>query len=223
MGRGFIICLWFVLGGIFFSLKAQQHLEQDSVILDKATIVGSEKPIIVQKPVLVDSTIHVKEEFKPDPTKAVIYSAIFPGLGQIYNRKYWKLPLVYGGFVGFVYGISWNGGMYNSYSRGYRDLVTGSGESWHDFLRPGETPQKFDRESLTSSLRRKKDFFRRNRDLAIIGMVAFYAVCMIDAYVDANLYDFNMSPDLSMRVEPVLWGPSQNMKASVGLQCSINF
>lgn len=65
--------------------------------------------------------------------------------------------------------------------------------------------------------------FRRNRDLAIICSVGVYALCMIDAYVDAQLYDFDISPDLSMNVVPVFWAPTQYSSGSIGLQCSIRF
>ena len=75
-------------------------------------------------------------QFKPNPTKAVIYAAIFPGLGQIYNGKYWKLPIVYGGFLGFSYAISWNHRYYIDYSNGYKDIMGDDPEkdSWKNFL-----------------------------------------------------------------------------------------
>lgn len=238
MRKKTVVCLLLMfLGGFVFSLKAQVDNKPDSlkqadgasvlknkasakqVALSADSLRSAEKEIVV---VLEDSILFNKTEFKPNPSKAVLYSAIFPGLGQLYNRRYWKLPLVYGGFVGLSYAISWNGGMYNDYAQAYKDLVTGNGTSWKDFVRD---PNLSDAEkaALIPKFKRQKDFYRRNRDLAIICTVAFYGLCMLDAYVDAQLYDFDISPDISMRVEPVMYQPTMFNKRTIGLQCSINF
>ena len=164
-------------------------------------------------------------EFKPDPTKAVIYAAIFPGLGQIYNRKYWKLPIVYGGFLGFSYAISWNNRYYTDYSSGYLDIMDDDPEtdSWKNFLPYGVDPESVDKAWLTDVMKRRKDFYRRYRDLSIIGTVAMYALSIIDAYVDAQLFDFNISSDLSLRVEPTVIRQTDYLDNSVGFQCSVSF
>lgn len=186
-------------------------------------------PIIEAEDIVLDKSVLTlgEAEFKPNSTKAVLLSAIFPGLGQAYNRKYWKLPIVYGGALGIVYAITWNGRVYGDYKNAYRDAVLNVQDgAYMEFLRPGEslnTNQYGGKEKLQDVLRRKKDFFRRNRDLAIIVAVGVYALCMVDAYVDAQLYDFEVSPDLSMRVMPVVWGPSPGSKISVGVQCNIVF
>ena len=167
--------------------------------------------------------------FKPNPTRAVIYSAIFPGLGQVYNRKYWKLPIVYGGFVGCAYAISWNNKQHNDYQTAYQDITgTGKnpGDSWKNFLRYGRDPDSLTEteiRSLTSSLKSGKYFYRRNRELSWIVTVGVYALCMLDAYVDAQLFDFDISPDLSFQVEPVIYNKSEFNARSFGLQCSIKF
>ena len=163
--------------------------------------------------------------FKPNPTKAIIYSAIFPGLGQAYNRKYWKLPIVYGGFLGFSYAISWNGRYYTDYSNGYKDIMDDdpATESWKNFLPYGQDPETVDKEWLKTVLKRRKDFYRRYRDLSIIGTVAMYALSMVDAYVDAQLFDFDMSSDLSFRVEPTIIHKTDYLANSFGIQCSFHF
>ena len=167
----------------------------------------------------------VMNEFKPNPTRAVIYAAIFPGLGQIYNRKYWKLPIVYGGFLGFTYAITWNGRYYTDYSNGFKDIVDDDPEtdSWKNFLPYGQDPETVDKEWLTTVMKRRKDFYRRYRDLSIIGTVAMYALSIVDAYVDAQLFDFNISSYLSMRVEPVIIKKTDYLANSFGVQCSISF
>lgn len=164
-------------------------------------------------------------QFKPNPTKAVIYAAIFPGLGQIYNGKYWKLPIVYGGFLGFSYAISWNHRYYIDYSNGYKDIMGDDPEkdSWKNFLPYGADPETVDKAWLTDVMKRRKDYYRRYRDLSIIGTVAMYALSIIDAYVDAQLFDFNISSDLSLRVEPVVIQKNDYLANSVGFQCSVSF
>lgn len=166
--------------------------------------------------------------FKPSPKKAVIYSAILPGLGQIYNRKYWKLPIVYGGFVGFTYAITWNNGYYRDYLGAYQDIMDDNPNAirWHDMLPYGMTPDTVDIPWFTDVLQQRKDYYRYYRDLSIIGTVAWYLLVIVDAYVDAQLFDFDMSTDLSLRVAPaILRDDNARYLASsyYGLQWSFNF
>jgi hypothetical protein len=166
--------------------------------------------------------------FKPTPKKAVIYSAIFPGLGQVYNRKYWKLPILFGGFVGLTYAINWNNGYYRDYLGGYQDIMDDNPETnrWHNMLPYGSTPQSVDMKWFTDVLQKRKDYYRYYRDLSIIGTVALYMIAIVDAYVDAQLFDFDMSPDLSMRVEPAMMREEYsvfNGSSSYGVQFSFNF
>lgn len=177
--------------------------------------------------VLID-TLGEKEEFSPVPRKAVLYSAILPGLGQIYNKKYWKLPLLYGGFFGFSYAISWNNRYYKDYFYGFRDLTDDddSTNSWHDFLPYGQSPESADKKWLEETLKRRKDYYRRFRDMSVIGTAALYALNIIDAYVDASLFNFDMSPDLSMNIKPTVI-QTNYMKnvgnTAFGFQCSLGF
>ncbi|HHU97813.1 MAG: DUF5683 domain-containing protein [Bacteroidota bacterium] len=165
--------------------------------------------------------------FKPSPKKAVIYSALFPGLGQIYNRKFWKLPIVYGGFVGFTYAISWNNGYYRDYLQAYQDIMDDNPEtnSWHNILPYGFDPGNVDVKWFTDVLQKRKDYYRYYRDFSIIGTVAWYLLAIVDAYVDSQLFDFDMSPDLSMRVEPAIFRDdlSAISGSSYGLQWSFRF
>lgn len=227
MRKKLIIVLWLVVLGGFITLHAQEVLlPQDSTQLDRTlkNKADTVQPLIgADKIVLEDSVIFNKPEFKPDSKKAVIYSAIFPGLGQLYNRKYWKLPIVYGGVLGLTYAITWNGNTYNDYNGAYRDLVLGVGESYLDIIPRDKDEILGNKDYWVSSLRKKKDFYRRNRDLAIIVAVGVYALCMIDAYVDAQLYDFDMSPDLSMSVAPVFMAPTSYSKATIGIQLNVTF
>ncbi len=166
--------------------------------------------------------------FKPSPRKAVIYSAIFPGLGQIYNRKYWKLPILYGGFVGFTYAITWNNGYYRDYLGAYQDIMDDDPNTnrWHNMLPYGRDPETTDIQWFTDVLQQRKDYYRYYRDLSIIGTVALYLVAIVDAYVDAQLFDFDISPDLSMRVEPAVLKEERlatKRNSAYGVQWSFSF
>ena len=164
-------------------------------------------------------------EFNPDPTRAVWMSALFPGLGQLYNRRYWKLPIVIGAYMGLGYATSWNNGMLNDYTRAYRDIMDNDPgtNSYMNFFPPTTKEEDLDRKWLTNILQSRKNFYRRNRDLCIIAMVGVYLVAMVDAYVDASLSHFDISPDLSMDVSPALFQDGRGVKPSVGLVWALNF
>ena len=160
--------------------------------------------------------------FRPNPRRAVMFATFFPGLGQIYNRNYWKLPIVYGGFLGFAYAISWNNGHFRDFQAAYRDLRDPNPEadSWRNFLPFGmeEPPGWFQ-----GWLENRRDYFRHYRDMSIILSVAWYVLTIIDAYVDAQLFSFDISPDLSMRVAPTVINRGNIRNASYGFQWSFNF
>jgi len=164
-------------------------------------------------------------EFNPDPTRAVWMSALFPGLGQIYNRRYWKLPIVIGAYMGLGYATSWNNGMLTDYTRAYRDIMDSDPgtNSYMDFFPPTTSESDIDKTWLTNLLKSRKDFYRRNRDLCIIAMVAVYFVAMVDAYVDASLSHFDISPDLSLDVSPTLVHDTRNTHPGLGLYCAFTF
>ena len=167
-----------------------------------------------------------KRVFNPDPIKALWLSVLCPGLGQIYNRRYWKLPIVVGAFVGLSYGMTWNNRMLTDYSRAYRDAMDDDPEtrSYMDLYPPTVKEEDLDMEWLKKALKNKRDYYRRYRDICIISMVAVYALSVIDAYVDASLAHFDISPDLSMRVAPtVIEGRDMSRSTSVGVQCAFKF
>jgi len=167
------------------------------------------------------------------PKKASIYAALFPGLGQIYNRKYWKLPIVYGGYAGLIYVLGWNNNNYKDFFQGYRIIAQYTStaamkpeeRSFLDNLikNPSislDNPSTFT--YISAQLKSGKDYYRRNRDLTIIGIAALHVLSIIDASVDANLFDFDIGDDLSMRIEPMPVNlGNQNMV--MGINLSINF
>ena len=201
------------------------------VVTDKISVVGdrvhfspSDTIAVVlpeEEPEWVERTV----AFNPDPTRAVWLSALFPGLGQVYNRRYWKLPIIVGGYLGLAYATSWNNGMLADYTQAYADIMDNdpSTKSYMDFFPPQVSESSLDKTWLTNTLLSRKNYFRRNRDLCIICMVGVYLLAMVDAYVDASLSHFDISPDLSMDVAPAVIQDGRNRFPSVGLQWAINF
>ena len=166
-----------------------------------------------------------KKQFVPNANKALWLAMVIPGGGQIYNRKYWKLPIVYGGFVGCAYALNWNNKMYKDYSQAYLDIMDDdpNTKSYEDFLPPSINIESQE-ERFKEIFRKRKDLYRRQRDLSIFCFIGVYVLSIIDAYVDAELSNFDISKDLTLKVEPATFNDTQSKKFnSVGLQCSLNF
>jgi len=171
-------------------------------------------------------TVHVdKDEVVHSPRKATLYSAVLPGLGQVYNKKYWKLPLIYGGFAGFAYAINWNNDKYVLYRQAYYD-ITDTDPKTNSFLDIKEVMyynmnNASDVREFGDKLKQAKDGARRYRDMNIIFTAAFYALNIIDASVDAHFFNFDISDDLTM-----VWVPETMYcldQKIVGVNCRITF
>lgn len=148
------------------------------------------------------------KEQLPSPRKAALLSALCPGLGQVYNKQYWKLPIIYGGIGGSIYGLSWNHRQYKDYFNAYKDFTVldennnPSGNSYLDLLPPGQTMEDIDPEWFERVLRSRKDRFKRYRDMSILILTLVYTLNIIDASVDAHLADFDVSEDISVQLMP---------------------
>ncbi len=211
---------------------AEVVVDSLSAVNGNATVVPLDTLDVVIPPDLVadaearETEAQEKEYiFNPDATRAVWLSALCPGLGQLYNRRYWKLPIVVGGFMGLGYATSWNNGMLRDYTRAYADIMDNdpSTKSYMDFFPSTVKEEDLDKTWLTNTLKARKDYYRRNRDLCIICMVGVYLIAMVDAYVDASLAHFDISPDLSMQVTPALIPDSRSRLPGVGVQWALNF
>ncbi len=178
-----------------------------------------------QKITAADSVMVALEKREHSPRKATIYSAVLPGLGQIYNKKYWKVPLVYIGFGTLGYFIDWNNDQYTLYREAYADIAdddpnTNSFEELN-FEGRWNLDNPRERNQFSEALNRAKETARRNRDLVIISTAAFYALNIIDASVDAHLFNFDISDDLTMKWIP---GPVYCLdQRLVGIHCRIRF
>ena len=133
-----------------------------------------------------------------DPRKALLYAAVVPGLGQIYNKKYWKLPLVYGGFFAIGYAINFYQDNYKTYKvKLFYNLDNGL-EGDTEF-NPND-PSGY----TTGQLRTIVDKSRRERDFWVIMMGAMYILQMVDAHVDSHLKEFDLNPNLRVSIQPAV-------------------
>ena len=155
-----------------------------------------------QKVLLQEQQVH-------SPHKATMYSAVVPGLGQIYNKKYWKLPVIYGLTGVFIYAFDFNNNQYNKYKNAYAEFDTG---------------ERVEFEGYTNKeiILRLKDNYRRNRDLNVILLAGVYMLNIIDATVDAHLFNYDISEDLSLNIQPSMMR-NINQQNALGLTCRLSF
>ena len=175
-------------------------MDTDTIVIDTAALHAITDDIIRKNRIRRDLTT-----FRPDPIRAMWLALVLPGAGQFYNRKYWKLPIVYGGFLGCIYALSWNGQMLSDYSQAYLDIMDSdpNTKSYEKMLPPNYSIVGKE-ERFKSIFKNKKDTFRRFRDLSIFAFGGVYLLSVIDAYVDAELSTFDIS-------------------RAPGIQCVINF
>ena len=205
------------------------ELRDSSFAIDDSLSVIEQMSLNAQR-----STLNKERDWStwtPDPQRALWLALVIPGGGQIYNRKYWKLPLVYGGFMGCIYAMRWNNMMYKDYAQAYLDIMDDDPgtASYNKFLHLGRqiTPANEDR--YKEIFRKRKDRFRRYRDLSFFVMLGVYAISVIDAYVDAELSVFDISKDLSLKLRPaVINGSMLNDTRSlannaIGVNCVLGF
>ena len=222
------------------SIVAAVDSMYDAMIADSALVRAADSAATAIPSVVIDRGLKQAKQrrdwttWRPNPQRALWLALVIPGGGQIYNRKYWKLPIVYGGFVGCIYAMMWNNMMYRDYSQAYLDIMDDdpTTASYNKFLHLGRTIDKSNEERYKQIFKSRKDKYRRWRDLSFFTMLGVYVISVIDAYVDAELSDFDISKDLSLKVRPTVIGnstaavnyntnPLQN--ASLGVNCSLNF
>ncbi len=214
-GLKFLIVFGFICAATLPEGKAQQA-ERDTVSMQEG----------VRK---VRDSFHDKEE-SHSPHKATFYSAILPGLGQAYNKKYWKIPILYAGIGALGYAIDFNSSNYIKYKNAYRDfLIRDPGnKSYKDVVPPTLTVEEVETQYadwFQRALENKREYYKRYRDLSYIGMAAIYILNLVDASVDAHFYNFDVSDDLSMDIRPAIidQGPMPVPSRRMGIQMSLNF
>ena len=201
------------------SLTASHAQVDDNIIsaTDSSAVSEPTAPIVPADTTLsVDGhvyrfirSLHVDQVQGRSPETAAMYAAVLPGLGQVYNHKYWKLPLLYGGAAALVYAIHFNNKYYKKYSSAYRDilLMDPNNKSYMEFANKWHLTEEEVTVTYLSwfktTLSNRKNYYRRYRDLSIFGMAGLYVVQIVDACVDAHFFNFDVSDDLAVR-----WSPS---------------
>ncbi len=149
--------------------------------------------------------------------KATIYSAILPGLGQAYNKKYWKIPIIYAGFGALIYFINSNGKEYRKFREAYNIVATNDTLNYDN----NEYVVKYD--ANLNQLEEGRNYYRRNLELNYILTGLLYILNIVDASVDANLYNFDVSEDLSIRFDPIRSQDVFRPEPSMGLTLKYKF
>ena len=232
-----------ILPGVLFA-RTHGEILPDSLALRDSVLITPDTVTIVDAvpPVLVTDTLPQAgaEEKQPEVTQkkgksstAALLWSLIPGGGQIYNESYWKIPIVIGAYTACTYAITWNNNALTEYQNAYRDIMSDKpmeNTSWQDFIPYGADPQSYvTNSSFQEQLRRGRDFYRRYRDLSIIVAVGVYFLVALDAYVDAELASFDISPNLSFQASPAVFTPNKDSAlptdrtAGVGLRLALSF
>jgi len=159
---------------------------------------------------LMDMTVSFKTDQRPDPGKSTLYSILLPGLGQIYNGEYWKLPIYYGGMAGGVYYYATNKRNYQRYKWIYDQATS-------------EDPEVEKPPISAENALYYRDVFRRYRDYSILAVALFYVVQAVDANVFAYMQDFEVDDDISLRLEPTVITPDFAQAPGLGLGLTLRF
>lgn len=188
MRKGLLIAFALLVG---LSAYAQDSLivKQDSVF-----IAGDS----TFERAVADTVLLKSYAARYDPRKALLYAAVVPGLGQIYNKKYWKLPLVYGGFFGFAYGVDFYQKGYIKYKNELFDNLN------KGLVNDGDIDTDAGDVYTTGNYRKIVDQYKRQRDFMLILMAGMYLLQIVDAHVDAHLKEFDLNPNLQVSVKPVM-------------------
>ena len=234
--RLIIACVMLLTG--YTTASAQKDSTTASVPKDsvKATLPDSVTRILTKADSVAVADVRNIEKrnwatWTPDPKRALWLALVIPGGGQIYNRKYWKLPIFYGGMMGCVYALTWNNMMYRDYSQAYLDIMDSdpATQSYNKFLHLGAQITSQNEERYKKLFKSRKDKYRRWRDMSMFCLIGVYALSVIDAYVDAELSEFDISKDLSLKVAPTVIPGSSTFNAgtlensAVGVNLGLRF
>jgi hypothetical protein len=209
-------------------------------IIHKILIIVILQLICIQQNIFSQDTVTiakpVKQKFKPETLKATMMAVSFPGLGQIYNRKLWKIPVVYAGFGALIYSAGLNSKNYNLYMKAYQDftdlipqtqsytrLILSDPATYDPVLHP-KTYSLSTYSYYKDAMLRMVDYYKRYRDLSYIGIAGWYLISILDANVDASLFNYDVSPNLNLTLVPIqMTLPGGFMGAGVGVDLIINF
>lgn len=180
--------------------RAQEEKSNDQE-LDSLQTDLKEQGIVVQ-----DSVVKKRRPINPlAPSKAAFYSAVFPGLGQIYNKRYWKVPIVYGVMGAGIYVYTWNDDRYDRFRTAFKRRQAGfTDDEFYDIRTPDDGMLPDEPDLSDEALQDAQERFQRDRDLALVVTIGLYILNIVDANVDAHLKQFNIDDDLSFDMQPYL-------------------
>jgi hypothetical protein len=185
------------IAGLFFALLLffingwAQEIKKDSISDSPKESADLQNDTTVRLGKRVVSIETYNKRF--DPRKALFYAAVLPGAGQAYNKKYWKIPLVYAGFWGLLYAVKFYDGLQLKYKNQLFEMINYPNKQLYPGLSNAEAEKQ---------VRSTIDFYRRQRDYFMILTGFFYLLQMVDAHVDAHLKEFELNPKLHVSVEP---------------------
>ncbi|MBU2949395.1 hypothetical protein KO493_01655 [Tamlana agarivorans] len=183
--KSLLACIFFFL--CCFSITAQEE----------ETATKTESKTEVANVIAVDSIMEIREPINAlAPAKAAFYSAILPGLGQAYNKKYWKIPVVWAALGTGIYFYSKNNKEYNRYRDAYKSRLAGFTND--EFYLDSNGNQLTTPSVTTDGLQRGQEFYRRNKEISLLITIGLYALNIIDANVDAHLMQYNIDENLSL-------------------------
>jgi len=180
----------------------------------------------------------VRKKFKPETLKATMMAVSFPGLGQIYNRKYWKIPVVYAGFGALIYSAGFNSKSYIRFMKAYQDFTDNilATDSYLKVISPSVdrntydplwNPKGYDISSYSyykEGMLRMVDYYKRYRDLSYIGIAGWYLISILDANVDASLFNYDISNNLDIAVAPIQFSlPGGFIGAGINVSVKVTF
>ena len=205
---------------LIFTILTTSAQENDSIpkAKDSLEVDLKEKGIVVQ-----DIEVKNGKDINPlAPSKAAFYSAVLPGLGQVYNKRYWKVPIVYAVIGTGVYAYTYNNDIYDRFRTAFKRRQAGfTDDEFYDIN--GDNAEGAEPDLDLDDLERQQENYQRDRDLALVITIAMYALNIIDANVDAHLKQFNIDEDLSLNVKPYLdLNPITN-NPNYGLAFTIKF
>lgn len=183
-----------------------------SIVLVCSCLIGSAQSSKEKKTLLVPDTLK-RPDVKHSVRMAALLSTVLPGAGQVYNHKYWKVPIIYAAFAGLGYMVKINNDAYNNYKQAYIYRTDSDPATIDSYV------NKYSAENLLTL----KNSYQRSRDFAIIGVAAVYVLNIVDAAVDAHLFTFDVSNNLSLRVCPAFIYTAQNNLPGTGLGLTLKF
>jgi hypothetical protein len=201
----------------FPELIVLKNIQKIAILLVLLSVLAGQN--ISAQDIIIQDTLPPapkKHHFKSEPLKATMLAVAFPGAGQVYNRKFWKIPVVYAGFGALIYSAGFNSNQYVTYIKAYQDftdnipetkgylkIIKADASTYDRVLFPlSYDPQNYS--YYKDALLRMVDYYKRYRDLSYIGVAAWYLISILDANVDASLNNFDISNNLNLTVAPAL-------------------